>query len=185
MFWVQFLNFLTVLDIINLYYSYKNFASIVFSIKHKLLFDPMDSVCNLKTWNSIIEKNISTFLVNVRDVLKDDFGIFYHLKSRLYSFVFNNLSLYSIFAHFCFCKRTCDNRKRKERYCNFCSRIYAQICNDENVFHDIIIDEEDFISQFNEFFKGMSIFSLDVCHTHSLYFCTKKLKFVVVRMLKI
>ena len=99
----------------------------------------MDSVCNLKAWNSILDKNFSTFVVNVRDVLKDDFGIFYHLKSRLYSFVFNNLSLYSIFAHFCFFKRTCNKRKHKERCCNFCSRIYAQIFDDENVFHDIIV----------------------------------------------
>ena len=99
----------------------------------------MDSVCNLKAWNSILDKNFSTFVVNVRDVLKDDFGIFYHLKSRLYSFVFNNLSLYSIFAHFCFFKRTCHKRKHKERCCNFCSRIYAQIFDDENVFHDIIV----------------------------------------------
>ena len=59
--WVPVLIFLTLLDIINLCYSSKNFAWIIFSAKPKLLFDPMDTVCNLKTWNHILSKHFSVF----------------------------------------------------------------------------------------------------------------------------
>ena len=80
---------------------------------------------------------------------------------------------------------TKKKKKHKERYCNFCSRIYSPIFDGGNVFHDFIIDERDFIHEFNECFKEKSLFFLDICHIHSLFICTKKLKFLVVHMVKI
>ena len=96
-------------------------------------------------------------------MLKDDLELFFYLKSRSYSFIFNNFSLYFVFARLFFCKRTCDKKESKEHYRNFCSRIYPQIFDDEYIFNDIIVDERDFISQFNRFFRGKSLFYLDIC----------------------
>lgn len=134
---------------------------------------------------SYLKQTFFCFLGRVRNLLKDGFGIFYNFKFKSYSFDFNKLSLHSIFTHFCFCKRSCDKRECKKRSCNFCARIYAKIFNDENVFHDIIIDGRDITPQFNEFFKGISIFPLDVCHSHLLFMYANKLKFFHVHMLKI
>ena len=52
-----------------------------------------------------------------------------------------------------------------------------QIFDNEYIFSDIIVDERDFTSQFNEFFRRRSLFSLDVCHTHSLWINAKKAEF--------
>ena len=101
---------------------------------------------------------------------------FLYLKFRFYSFVFPNLSLHSVFSQFCFCKRTCDQKKSSEFYCQFFSWIYLQVFDNHNTFQDIIGDEQDFTSQFNKFFRGRSLFSLDVCNTHSLWINTKKAK---------
>ena len=46
----------------------------------------------------------------------------------------------------------------------------------DNHFTRIIVDERDCTSQINEFFRGRSLFSLDVCHTHSLWINTNKAK---------
>ena len=110
----------------------------------------------------------------MRGLLKDDLGIFLYLKFRSYSFIFNNFPLYFVFERLCFCKRTCDKKESKEYYCNFCSRTYPQIFDDEYVFNDIIVDERDFISQFNIFFRGKSLFYLDICQTHLLRINTRK-----------
>ena len=121
--------------------------------------------------------NFSIFFSKVKRNLEDTLEIFLYLKFRFYSFVFSNLSLYSVFSHFWFCKRTCDQKKSSECYCQFCSRIYLKIFDNEYIFGDIIVDERDFTSQFNELFRRRSLFSLDVFHTHSLWINTKKGKF--------
>ena len=100
--------------------------------------------------------------------------IFLYLKFRFYSFVFSNLSLYSVFSHFCFCKRTCDQKKSSKCYCQFCSRIYPQNFDNHNTFLDIIVHEWDFTHEFNNFFQKTSLFSLNVCHNHALFIDAKK-----------
>ena len=103
--------------------------------------------------------------------------IFLYLKFRFYSFVFSNLSLYSVFSHFfffLFCKRTCDQNKSRECYCQFCSRIYPQIFDNHNTFQDIIVDERYFACKINNFFQKTSLFSLDFCHNYTLFIDSKK-----------
>ena len=102
--------------------------------------------------------------------------IFLYLKFRFYSFVFSNLSLYSVFTHFCFCKRTCDQKKSSERYCQFCSQIYPKNFDNHNTFLDIIVDKWDFTHEFNNFFQKTSLFSLNICHDHALSIGAKKAK---------
>ena len=101
-------------------------------------------------------------------------GIFLYLKFRFYSFVFSILSLYSVFSHFCFCKRTCDQKKSSECYCQFCSWIYPQIFDNHNTFQHINVDERDFTREFNNFFQKTSLFSLNVCHDHAHFIDSKK-----------
>ena len=108
--------------------------------------------------------------------LEDDLEILLHLKFRFYSFVFSNLSLYSVFSHFCFCKRVCDQKKFSECYCQICSRIYSQIFDNHNIFQDIVVDEQDFTREFNNFLQKTSLFSLNVCHDHTLFIDSKKAK---------
>ena len=157
--WFRILNFLTSFDIINLYFSSKKFTTIIFSTKYSLVFKVMDRVCDEEIWVDILSRNFSEFLNRLRGELKDDLKIYFYLRYRFHWFIFNNLSLYSIFAHFTLCKRRCNKKEPYERFCNFCSRITPQIFDKEYNFN-IIIDERDFTREFNDFFlKKIFIFS--------------------------
>ena len=57
------------------------------------------------------------------------------------------LSLYSIFLHFCFCKRSCDVND-KNNYCILCSKVATQCTDDKVLFKDILIDWRDFSERF-------------------------------------
>ena len=52
------------------------------------------------------------------------------------------LSLYSIFLHFYFCKRSCDVKNKD--YCILCSKVSAQSTDDKVLFEDILIKWRDF-----------------------------------------
>ena len=80
--------YFVVFDIINFYISSKRFKGLILnsSSHYKQLFESMNYVCDKKNWN------------------------FLYWRFRFYSFVFSSLSLCSVFSHFCFCKRTCDQR---------------------------------------------------------------------------
>ena len=104
------LNFLTSFDIINLYFSSKKFTTIIFSTKYSLVFKVMDRVCDEEIWVDILSRNFSEFLNRLRGELKDDLKIYFYLRYRFHWFIFNNLSLYSIFAHFTLCKRRCNKK---------------------------------------------------------------------------
>ena len=156
--WFRILNFLTSFDIINLYFSSKTFTKIIFSTKYSSVFKPMDRVWNKKIWVDILSRTFSDFINRIRDELKDDLEVYFYLGYRFHSFIFNNLSLYSVFAHFTLCKRRCNKKKPYERFCNFCSRITPQIFNKEYNLN-IIIDERDFTREFHDFFlKKIFIF---------------------------
>ena len=45
------------------------------------------------------------FLNRVKNNFEDDLEIFLYLKFRFFFICFSNLSLYSVFSHFCFCKK--------------------------------------------------------------------------------
>ena len=92
--------------------------------------------------------------------MEDDLKLFLYLRFRFSSPVFSNLSLFLVFSHFCFCKRTCDHKKSSGCYCQFYSRIYSQIFDNLMAFQDIIIDERYFTLEFNNFFsKDFTFFS--------------------------
>ena len=129
-----------------------------------------------KVWDRVLSFNFSIFLNRVKRNLEDDLEIFLYLKFRFYSFVFSNLSLYSVFSHFCFWKRTCDQKKSTECCCQFCSWIYPQIFDNHNTFQDIVVDEWDFTCELNNFFQKTSLLSLNICHDQALFIDSKKAK---------
>ena len=135
-------------DIINLYLSSKRLEGFIF--RYKCVSNSMNNVCGEKMWN------FSSFLTKVKKILVNDLEIYLYIKFRLYSFVFSNLSLFSVFSNFCFCKRSCDHISSKEFYCEICSQIYPRICHRQVCFQDIIIDERDFTFDFNRFFRKAS-----------------------------
>ena len=158
--------------------SSKRFKGLILnsSSNYKHVFESMNLVFDEKIWDRIFSVYFSIFLNRVKRNLEDDLEIFLYLKFRFCSFVFPNLSLYSVFSHFCFCKRTCAQKKSSESYCQFCPRIYPQIFNNHNTFQDIIVDERDFTCEFNNFFQKTSLFSLNICHDHVLFIDSKKTK---------
>ena len=57
----------------------------------------MNRHCDEKVWDRILIFNFSIFLSRVKK-FEDDLEIFLYIKFRFYSFVFSNLSLYSVFS---------------------------------------------------------------------------------------
>ena len=78
----------------------------------------MNHVCDEKVWDRVLGFNFSIFLNRVTRNLEDDLEVFC-ISSLDFIHVFPNLSLHSVFSHFCFCKRNFDHKKSKERYCEF------------------------------------------------------------------
>ena len=144
----------------------------------------MNHVCDEKVWDRVLSFNFSFFKKNriIKRNLEDDLEIFLYVKFIFYSFVFSSLSLYSVSSKFCFCRRTCDQKKSSECYCQFCSQIYLQIFGNHNTFQDIIVDDRDFTREFNNFFQKTSLSSLDVCHDHALFIDSKKLRFSTIHI---
>ena len=164
-------------DIIILYISSKKLKGSIFNNKrYKSVFDSMNNVCGEKMWNFVLDQKFSSFLTKVKKILENDSEIYLYIKFRLYSFVFSNLSLFSNFSHYCFCKRSCDHISSKELYCEFSSRIYPQIFDRQVCFQDIIIDERDFTLDFNHFLIKTSLFSLDICHESAISINVKNSK---------
>ena len=87
-------------------------------------------------------------------------------------FFLNNFWLFSIFDHFCHCKRSCHYNSDStyvDEPCEQCSLIYPQIFEMHYTFQDIIVDERDFTIGFNKLFYKRSLISLDVCHTGGFF----------------
>ena len=63
-------------------------------------------------------------------------------------------------------------------------RITPHIFEKEYNFNDIIIDERDFAHERIDLFFFKSLFSLDICRSHSFLSTQKKLTFLVVHILK-
>ena len=100
------------------------------------------------------------FLNRVKINLEDNLEILLYLKFRFYSFVFSNLSLHSVFSHFCFYKRTCDQKKSSECYCQFCSRIYQEIFDNHNTFKTLLLMDETVLMNLIISFKRLYFFLL-------------------------
>ena len=139
-------------DIISLCSTSNFFFKMIFNTQCKSIFK-MNNICSDKAWNKILSINFFNYLGRLRKELQDDLETFLYLRYRLSSFILDNrISLHMAFAHFCFCKRTCDKRNSKERYCKLCSRIYPQIFDEYQYLDDIIIDDRDFSGSFTKFF---------------------------------
>ena len=155
--------FLWMFDMINLYVSSKRWKAFIFNNKRcKSVFGSINNVCGKKC-------GIFYLLNKVKKILENDLEIYLYIKFRLYSFVYSNLSLFSVFSHFCFCERSCDHRVQRSFIVNFGSRIYPQIFDRQVCFQDISIDERDFTLDFNHFFRKTSLFSLDICHERAIF----------------
>ena len=175
-FWFEVLRFLSLFVLFNLFISSKGLKGLNLksSSNYKYVFESMNYVCDERVWNRVL--SFSIFSNRVKRNLKNDLEIFLYLKFRFHLFVFFNHSLYSVFLHFCLCKKTCDQKKSSECYCQFCSRNYPYIFDDVNAFQNIIIDKQDFALKFNKFFQKSSLFSLGVCHNHALFIDPRKAK---------
>ena len=66
-----------------------------------------DSICKQGQWSEIIQENLSYFKQTVSSEFEDNPMIQLYIKYN-YS-IFNGMSLYHIFCHFAFCKRSCDS----------------------------------------------------------------------------
>ena len=148
---LQVLEFLMVVDIINLYLCSKRFLSIIFNAKHKLLFKLVGNICNEKRWVAILHQNFSDFLNRLREVLHDNLETFFYLQFRFHSFIYNKVSLYPIFAHFFLLKEHVTEKTLENTTVIFVLKFILKFFDNENIFNDIILDEQDFTSKFNKF----------------------------------
>ena len=112
--------------------------------------------------------------------MENDLEIYLYIKFRLCSFVYSNLSLFSVFPHFCCCQRSCDHISSKEFYCEFGSRICPQIFDRYVFIQDIIIDERDFTLDFNRFLEKRHYFLLIFVMNVQFLLTQKILKNMVV-----
>ena len=95
-----------------------------------------------------------------------------YINYKLFSSIIFDLLLFSVFNHFCFCKRSCDFNSDDtyvDQPYEQCSLIYPQIFDMHNTFQDIIIDERDFTDDFNKLFYKLSLMNLDVCYTGTFF----------------
>lgn len=140
-----------VVDIINLYLCSKRFLPIIFNAKHKLLFKLVGNICNEKRWVAILHQNFSDFLNRLREVLNDNLETFFYLQFRFHSFIYNKVSLYPIFAHFFLLKEHVTEKTLENTTVIFVLEFILKFFDNENIFNDIILDEQDFTSKFNKF----------------------------------
>ena len=136
----------------------------------------MRNACKEEVWHRILSINFSIFLHELKKNLNNDLVNFFYFRFRIFSSIFHKLPLHSVFAHFCYCKRICDQKKTNEFYCEFCSRVFPQVFDNHIIFEYIIIDECDFSEGLNKLFEKDSPFSLRVCYNHALSINTPRAK---------
>ena len=142
----------------------------------------MNHVCDEKVWDRVLSFNFSIFSNRVKRNLEDDLEIFLYLKFRFYSFVFSNLSLYSIFSHFYFCKRTCDQKKSSvivNSVLEFIHKFLIMLM----LFKTLLLMNEILLLSLINFFKNLHYFlSTFTTITHFLLI-QEKLRFTNVHIL--
>ena len=90
------------------------------------------------------------------------------------SSILDKFSLYQVFCHFAFCKRTCDSDKE---FCRMCSRVYPNCLIDEySLFDEIIIDNR-FNDKFKAFFLPKYHMYLDTVFPYHKYIDSNKAEF--------
>ena len=84
-------------------------------------------------------------------MLNDNLETFFYLQFRFHSFIYNKVSLYPIFAHFFFLKEHVTEKTLENTTVIFFLEFILKFFDNENIFNDIILDEQDFTSKFNKF----------------------------------
>ena len=107
-----------------------------------------------------------------------------YLKHKVSS-IFEKLSLYQIFCHFAFCKKTCD---KDTVFCRTCSRVWPKILFFELGFFDrfdeIIIDNR-FSDKFKAFFLPKHHMYLETYYPYYKYINSENAKLLVVCIMRL
>ena len=150
-------------------YSHRNFRYVIDETNFKFYFDNTDNVCSEVVWRMFLKWNFEALITEVKHLfiyvnlarkLHNKYCDYLFFNERLFSEEFQKtLSVYSIFLHFCFCKRSC-NVKNKD-YCILCSKVPTQSADNKVFFEDIFIDWHDF-SKKNLCSRGNSVMSLSI-----------------------
>ena len=169
---LRFWFFFPVFDIINLYISSKRFEGLIFSSNsYKQLFESMNYVCNENLWNRLLSFSFSIFLNKLKKI-KGWFGNFFIFKV---SFIcFSNLSLYSVFAHFCFSKRTCEKKNLESAIANSVLEFIHKFLIIILLFKTLLFMKEILLLSLIDFFKKLHLFLLTfmALKTVKIFRCT-------------
>ena len=127
----------------------------------------MDNVCSEVVWRMFLKLNFEALIKEVKHLfiyvnparkLHNKYCDYLFFNERLFSEeVQKTLSLYLIFLHLCFCKRSC-NVKNKD-YCILCSKVLTQSADNKVLFENILIDWCDFNQKILLFSRGNSMMS--------------------------
>ena len=92
----------------------------------------MGNVCSELVWQMFLKRNFEVLMkeithifvyVNLAKKLGSNYCEYLFFNEQIFSTEFQNaLSLYSVFMHFCFCKRKCDINGQKY-YSTLCSKV--------------------------------------------------------------
>ena len=131
----------------------------------------MDKICSDEVWRMFLKRNFELLIKEVKNIfiyinparkLHNNYCDYLFFNEQVFSQeVQKTLSLYSIFLHFCFCKRNCDVND-KNNYCILCSKVATQSTDDKVLFKDILIDWRDFSERILVFSRGYSLMSLSI-----------------------
>ena len=111
---------LSLLDLFELKFVSKRFNELVnYDINFKRIFELTNIMCKQVLWHAKIQKYLSDFKQIISPEFKDDLMLQLYIKHKVSS-ILNKLSLYQVFSHFAFCKRTCDS---DNQFCRMCSRV--------------------------------------------------------------
>ena len=139
--WNIISSFLAFNDVLNLCYLHRNFRYIIHkSSFYKFYFGNVANVCSELVWKMLLKRNFEVLVKEIKHIfvyVNPATRIFMNYCEYLFfnecissTKVQNSLSLYSIFMHFCFCKRRC-NIKGRNNYCTLCSKVITQSCDDK------------------------------------------------------
>ena len=172
-FWFKVFKIFSASDLINLYFSSVVFRDALLCFEcFKRPYDFMSKIYNEEQWENLLKRNFRKFYVKLKEeVFLLDKPVLLYINYKFVSSMIFDLSLFSIFNHFCFCKRSCDYNSDGtyvDQPCEHCSLIYPQGFDMHNIFQDII-DERDFTIDFNKLFYKHSLMSLDACHTGTFF----------------
>ena len=181
-------HFLLLLELFELKLVSKAFNELVnYDINFKRIFELTNSMCNEVFWSEKIQKNLSDLKEIIDSEFKDDPMLQLYIKYKVSS-IFNKVSLYPIFCHFAFCKRSCVS---DTVFCRIYSRVFPNCLIDEYGLFDEILIDDCFSDKFKAFFLPKyymylcirAINTLTKINQNFLVICIMNLKRVVARFL--